>query len=75
MKNNNCVIYLGIAVVGLSLAQASARPVNRLPNPSFEKKTGNEVHGWTSRAWAGEANARWSVASPGRTGKQCLSIR
>jgi len=48
---------------------------NLLPNPSFEETAGHDVPGWKSRAWAGEADAQWSVAAPGRTGKQCLSIR
>ena len=45
-----------------------------LPNPSFEKKTIDGVQGWTSRAWHGKENARWSVGSSGRTGEHCISI-
>ena len=33
------------------------------------------ITGWKSRAWAGDANAQWSADAPGRTGKQCLTIR
>ncbi len=46
-----------------------------LPNGSFETRTATGVEGWSSRAWAGEKNARWAVEAPGRTGKRCVSIR
>jgi len=55
-------------------AESPAAPANLLPNPSFEKVQTSGVQGWTSRAWAGEANAQWCVSSPGRTGKHCISI-
>jgi len=45
-----------------------------LPNPSFEATADQAVPGWVSRAWHGEAAARWLVDSPGRTGGHCLSI-
>ena len=80
--NRTLRVYLGaFAWVALSvvaswsaLAQADGSAANLLPNPSFEEKAGDGVTGWKSRAWAGEANAQWDVASPGRTGKQCVSI-
>jgi len=56
------------------MMEKSAAAVNILPNPSFEEAQANRVQGWKSRAWAGQANARWRVESPGRTGKHCISI-
>jgi len=47
---------------------------NLLPNPSFEKGEADGVQGWTSRAWKGKEDARWNVASPGRTGEHCITI-
>ncbi len=47
---------------------------NLLPNPSFEEREAQGAQGWTSRAWAGKDDARWSVESPGRTGRHCVSI-
>jgi len=71
-----------MVAVGLSIvlpwpsdAQGLALASNLLPNPSFEEKTVNGVRGWESRAWGGKANARWSVESPGRTGKHSVAIR
>ncbi|MCX7006014.1 MAG: hypothetical protein NTY53_01975 [Kiritimatiellaeota bacterium] len=57
-----------------SLAKDSGPAANLLPNPSFEKKTGDGVEGWTSRAWAGKKATQFSLASPGRTGAHCVSI-
>lgn len=57
-----------------SLAEDSGPAVNLLPNPSFEEKEVDGVKSWKSRAWAGKENARWSVASLGRTGERCVSI-
>ena len=45
-----------------------------LPNASFETNAIEGVEGWASRAWHGKENAKWSVGSPGRTGKHCISI-
>ncbi len=56
-------------------AQGSGPPANLLPNPSFEELDGANVPGWKKRAWHREADCRWTVESPGRTGKRCLSIR
>jgi len=47
---------------------------NRMPNPSFEEKEAYGVRDWKTRAWSGKEQARWSVESPGRTGRQCLTI-
>lgn len=47
---------------------------NLLPNPSFEAGTPTVVENWQSRAWSGATNARWTVETPGRTGKRCVSI-
>jgi alpha-N-arabinofuranosidase len=47
---------------------------NLLPNPSFEEKADDSVRGWSSRAWHGKEDCRWSVESPGRTGGNCVSI-
>ena len=65
---------LSVATMSPLLAQVSRPSANLLPNPSFEEKTAGGVAGWKSRAWRGKENARWSVESPGRTGKRCLSI-
>ena len=55
-------------------AQDSRSTANLLPNPSFEKRLGDGVQGWKPRAWRGKENGRWTVPSPGRTGRQCVSI-
>ncbi len=68
----SCLLW-GVEVRPL-LAQDSGVAVNLLPNPSFEETAPGGVRGWKSRAWQGEEIARWSVASAGRSGKQCLSI-
>ena len=47
---------------------------NLLHNPSFEDAAAEGVRGWKQRAWHGEAYSRWTIESPGRTGKRCLSI-
>jgi len=68
------LVALSGALAGPAVAQDSRPTANLLPNPSFEENQGDGVPGWTRRAWQGEENGRWDVASPGRTGKQCLSI-
>ncbi len=55
-------------------AQEPGVAANLLPNPSFEETTHDGVRGWKPRAWHGEGNDRWSIETPGRSGKQCLSI-
>ena len=57
-----------------SLARVSGPATNLLQNPSFEKKSGDGVEAWISRAWAGKKATRWSVETPGRTGERCVSI-
>jgi len=57
-----------------SLARDSGPATNLLQNPSFEKKAGNGVEGWVSRAWAGKEATRWGVETPGRTGEGCIFI-
>ena len=58
-----------------SVAQTPENAPNLLPNPSFEDTAAAGITGWKSRAWHGEEQARWTIESPGRTGRQCLSIR
>jgi len=59
----------------LSVAQQGAAPsANLLPNPSFEQADAQGVRAWTPRAWQGEQAGHWEVASPGRTGRRCVSI-
>jgi alpha-N-arabinofuranosidase len=58
----------------LALARDSGGVANLLPNPSFEEKEGDGAMSYNARAWAGKEDARWSVESPGRTGKRCVSI-
>ena len=57
-----------------ALAKDYGPAANLLQNPSFQKKAGDGVEGWMSRAWAGKEATRWSVAAPGRTGERCVSI-
>lgn len=59
----------------LAPAQPAGGPSNLIPNPSFEDSTPGGVTGWKSRSWSGEANARWTVESPGRTGRRCVAIQ
>jgi len=63
-----------VALSWTATAQHSVPTANLLPNPSFEESHADGVRGWRPRAWQGEEDGRWDVASPGRTGKQCLSI-
>lgn len=56
-------------------AEGSVPFANLLPNPSFEEETAESNADWKRRAWSGEPDCHWTVESPGRTGKQCLSIR
>jgi len=67
----------GLFVVAAWLwgSPAAGTSANLLPNPSFENAADSGVRDWHSQAWSGEANAQWSVASPGRTGHHCLAIR
>jgi hypothetical protein len=58
-----------------SVAQDSKTVANLIPNPSFEENSARAVRDWKPCAWHGEADGRWTVESPGRTGKRCLSIR
>lgn len=59
-----------VAVAG----ETQTPTTNLLPNPSFEGKELDGVRGWTSRAWAGKEDGKWSVESPGRTNEHCVSI-
>ena len=77
LKTVVCILssmVLSVITACPAKAKDSRFAVNLLPNPSFEEKAGDEVDGWKSRAWRGKEYARWSVESPGRTGKRCLSI-
>ena len=58
-----------------SAAQDSSTVSNLIPNPSFEENPAGGVRSWKQRAWHGEADGRWTIESPGRTGERCLSIR
>ena len=80
LRSATCLVWLLgclLSVVGTRpmLARIPESAANLLPNPSFEETAPGGVRGWKSRAWHGEENGRWSVESPGRSGKQCLSIR
>jgi alpha-N-arabinofuranosidase len=79
LKRSCSTIARGVAVLaafcGAAPKPAVGKVGNLLANPSFEQKAGDEVHDWKKRAWAGKADARWSLESTGRTGKQCVSIR
>ena len=68
------VAGLWVVVSRSAAAEESTPAANLLPNPSFEQRRGDDVEGWKSRAWAGEAAGRWTVETPGRTGGQCVSI-
>jgi len=69
------VLFVLPLIVPWPLSAQSPAGGNLLPNPSFEEDAADGVRAWKSRAWSGGDNARWAVESPGRTGKQCLSIR
>ncbi len=67
-------VILSVSVPWPTPAQDSQPTANLLPNPSFEQQEVDGVCDWRSRAWSGKENGRWSVESPGKTGKRCLSI-
>ncbi|UCD52368.1 MAG: hypothetical protein JSW27_06970 [Phycisphaerales bacterium] len=83
MRKNTPIALLGLMatvgplVVGAwpAATQAAASAGNLLPNPSFEEDTVGGIRGWNSQAWSGQADARWSVASSGRTGNRAATIR
>ena len=54
--------------------RAKALAENLLPNPSFEEVAAEGARGWSSRAWDGRGDTRWTIESPGRTGERCVSI-
>ena len=71
-----------VALIGLLPSAASAQePLaleapdeNLLPNPSFEETTEDGARGWSTRAWNGLSDGRWTSEAPGRTGERCVSI-
>ena len=74
-------IAAGVLIISALLTSAAATEeetqpstANLLPNASFENETSDGMEGWTSRAWHGSEDARWSVVSPGRTGEHCTTI-
>lgn len=69
------VMIVAVAMSRTTVAQDPGATANLLPNPSFEEKDADGVRAWKSRAWQGEEDGHWEVASPGRTGNQCLSIQ
>lgn len=72
-----CVLWFvapAVAAAWPAPAEDSRPTANLLPNPSFEQRAGDGVHGWKPRAWGGREDARWKVESPGRSGKLCLSV-
>lgn len=69
------LVALLVAAPRRMVAHDSRLVTNLLPNPSFEENQASGVCGWKPRAWQGEEDGHWDVVSPGRTGKQCLSIR
>lgn len=68
-----CLAAVGQAEAPPNLQTRTSR-ATCLPNSSFENGTDDSVPGWITRAWHGKENARWSVSSPGRTGRRCISI-
>lgn len=73
-----CLALVLLVPAALALPQAGAQApqstANLIPNPSFEEQGGENVRGWTSRAWSGQEHGHWTVAAPGRTNAQCVSI-
>ncbi len=69
-----CVFVFSLAIAGVARADQPQAAPNLLPNGAFEEMRGDAPVGWTSRAWSGSEAASWTVAEPGRTGKQCLAI-
>jgi len=68
--------FAALCVAVTSTLAADAQPrANLLPNSSFEEPAGAGARGWSTHAWHGEQECRWSIGSPGRTGKQCVSIQ
>ncbi len=65
---------LSLHVSPTAFAQHSPPADNLLPNPSFEENHADGVRCWKPRAWQAEGDGRWTVASPGRSGKQCVVI-
>ena len=76
------MILVKVALLGFSCGAAAAQgppapralDENLLPNPSFEERTRESVGGWSSQAWRGQGDTRWTIESPGRTGEHCISI-
>lgn len=64
-----------LAAPVLAAAESTPPADNLLPNGSFETGQAQSVQGWDQRAWGGGEQARWTVESPGRTGRRCLSIQ
>ncbi len=67
-----------LLAAGLASAAApslAAPPRVLLPSPSFEAARAGAAPGWVTRAWAGGDRCTWTVESPGRTGRRCVSIR
>ena len=77
MRRSTSIILLGLmAMLGPSVViQASGSTANLLPNSSFEIGALDHAQGWTRRAWSGQAEAHWSIESPGRTGNRSATIR
>jgi len=69
------IAVFSVVLTSRTLALDPEPAANLLPNSSFEEKTDSGVRAWSQRAWQGELECRWSVAMPGRTGGQCVSIR
>jgi len=74
---------LTLAVIALAVLVSSQaartkgaeKAANLLTNVSFEDGAANSARGWGTQAWSGKDRVLWQVEAPGRTGKQCVSIR
>ena len=68
-------IVLVASLLFYAEGRAAEKPADLLPNASFETEASGGVAGWSTQAWSGKDRAHWDIASPGRTGKRCVSIQ
>jgi len=60
---------------GLAMAkQQPSEGKNLLPNGSFEEEEKGKPKDWKEHAWHEDGGSAFSYASPGRTGRRCVSI-
>jgi alpha-N-arabinofuranosidase len=70
-----CGVLTCLAFTLQAAEQNNTTAINLLPNPSFEETTPAGANDWTTQAWNGGENAKWTAESTGRSGGKCVSIR